>query len=80
MTLDTIARWHELVRTREVVGARDAALEFVVELDGTTVNGVDLISWGADGRITEFKVMRRPLTAVNVVHQKMAALLQSAGA
>ncbi len=62
---------------REIVGERDAVLEFQVELDGVSVNGVDLITWNDAGRITEFKVMLRPLKAVNLIHQKMAAMLQS---
>lgn len=61
---------------REIVGPRDAVLEFVVDVDGIAVNGVDMIRWGDDGRITDFKVMIRPLKAVNLVHQKMAAALE----
>ncbi|MBV8063347.1 MAG: hypothetical protein JOY51_07110, partial [Nevskia sp.] len=64
---------------REVVGARDAVLEFMVEIDGIMVNGVDLIRWNEDGRIVDFKVMLRPLKAINLVHQKMGALLESMG-
>ncbi len=64
---------------REVVGLRDAVLEFVVTLDGVTVNGVDMITWNDDGLITEFKVMLRPLKAVNLIHQKMAEMLQRGG-
>lgn len=60
---------------REVVGERDAVLEFEVELDGVHVNGVDLIRWDEAGRIVDFKVMVRPLKAVNALHQKMAAAL-----
>lgn len=60
---------------RELVGDNDAVLEFVVEIDGTTVNGVDLIKWDDAGRIVEFKVMIRPLQAIRLIHQKMAALL-----
>jgi SnoaL-like protein len=63
---------------RELRGDRDAALEFVVELDGIAVNGVDLIKWNEAGKITEFKVMLRPLKAVNLIHQKMAEMLQAA--
>lgn len=127
--LDTLARWHELVRARdpggldallaedvvfhspvvhtpqagkaitkrylsaafrvffgdsfryvrEIVGPRDAVLEFMVELDGVTVNGVDLIRWNDEGRIVEFKVMVRPLKAIQAIHQQMAAMLQSVG-
>ena len=64
---------------REIVGARDALLEFVTELDGIHINGVDLIRWGDDGRIIDFKVMVRPLKAVNALHQKMAEMLQRLG-
>ena len=63
---------------REIVGDHDAVLEFVVEIDGIEVNGVDMISWDGEGRITDFKVMLRPLKAINLVHQKMAAMLQAA--
>ena len=60
---------------RELEGPNDAVLEFQVEIDGITVNGVDMLRWNADGRIVNFKVMVRPLKAVNLIHQKMAALL-----
>ena len=63
---------------REIVSDRDAALEFVVEIDGISVNGVDMISWDDEGRIVDFKVMLRPLKAINLIHQKMAAMLQAA--
>lgn len=63
---------------REVAGERDAVLEFVVEIDGIAVNGVDLITWNDDGRITGFKVMLRPLQAVHLIHQKMGELLRRA--
>jgi hypothetical protein len=61
---------------REIVGPHDAALEFQVEIEGIAVNGVDLIKWNDAGRIVEFKVMIRPLKAINLIHQKMAAMLQ----
>lgn len=60
---------------REVVGGSDAVLEFQVEIDGISVNGVDMIKWNEAGQIVEFKVMLRPLKAVNLIHQKMAAML-----
>ncbi len=61
---------------REVVGSRDAVLEFEVEIDSIVVNGVDMIKWNDEEKITEFKVMLRPLKAVNLIHQKMAAMLR----
>ena len=60
---------------REIKGERDAVLEFQVELDGITVNGVDMLKWNDSGKVTEFKVMLRPLKAVSLIHQKMGAML-----
>jgi hypothetical protein len=62
---------------RELKGPRDAVLEFQLELDGIAINGVDMIRWNDEGRITEFKVMLRPLKAVHLIQEKMAALLQA---
>lgn len=62
---------------REITGPRDAALEFQVEIDGISVNGVDMLKWDDAGRIVEFKVLIRPLKALNLIHQKMAAMLQA---
>jgi hypothetical protein len=62
---------------RELSDKRDAVLEFELELDGTSINGVDMIRWNGAGKITEFKVMLRPLKAVNLIHQKMAAMLNA---
>lgn len=60
---------------RELKGERDAVLEFQVELDGIAVNGVDMLKWNDAGKVTEFKVMLRPLKAINLIHQKMGAML-----
>jgi SnoaL-like domain len=62
---------------REIVGESEAMLEFETEIDGILVNGVDVIRWNDAGRIVDFKVMLRPLKAINLIHQKMAAMLQS---
>jgi len=61
---------------REVVAGNDAVLEFTTEIDGIVVNGVDMIRWGDDGRIVDFKVMIRPLKGFQLVHQKMAEMLE----
>ena len=61
---------------RELRTERDAVLEFELELDGIRINGVDMIRWNDAGQITDFKVMLRPLKAVNLIHEKMAAMLQ----
>jgi hypothetical protein len=39
--------------------------------------GVDMITWGADGRITEFKVMIRPRKAINIIHEMMDEMLRT---
>ena len=52
-----------------------AVLEFETEMDGIQVNGVDMIEWDADGKITDFKVMVRPLKAIQTVHAAMGKML-----
>jgi hypothetical protein len=62
---------------RELTGPHDAVLEFQVEIDGISVNGVDMLKWNEEGRIIELKVLIRPLKAINLIHHKMAAELQA---
>ncbi len=62
---------------RQIHGERDAMLEFELEVDGIAINGVDLLHWNDEGKVTEFKVMIRPLKAINLIHQKMGAALTS---
>ena len=52
-----------------------AVLEFETVMDGVLVNGVDMMEWNADGQITDFKVMVRPLKAIQTVHAAMGAIL-----
>ena len=59
---------------------RSAVLEFFSVVDGITINGVDIISWNDAGLITHFKVMVRPLKAVNKLHEMMGRELQRAAA
>jgi len=61
---------------REVISGNHAVLEFQTIIDGITVNGVDMITWGKDGRIVDFKVMIRPLKAINLIHKMMGDMLQ----
>jgi hypothetical protein len=65
---------------RTVREANHAVLEFETTVAGKYVNGVDLITCDDDGRIVEFKVMLRPLQAVNAVHEQMRAMLESLSA
>jgi hypothetical protein len=63
--------------TKTVLGGDTAVLEFETTMQGTYVNGVDIIRCNNEGRIIEFRVMIRPLQAVNLVHQQMAAMLEA---
>ena len=63
--------------TKEVLAGDTAVLEFETTVEGKYVNGVDIIRCDEDGKIVEFRVMIRPLQAVNLVHQQMAAMLES---
>ena len=54
---------------------KSAVLEFSTEIDGITINGVDIIKFADDGRIIHFKVMVRPLKAMNLLHRLMGAQL-----
>jgi ketosteroid isomerase-like protein len=62
---------------REVSGPNDAVLEFEVEINGILVNGVDLLKLDAAGKIVEFKVMLRPLKAINLIHERMGEMLRT---
>jgi ketosteroid isomerase-like protein len=65
---------------KEVVTPQHAVLEFTCDLDGIVINGVDIMTFDAAGRIVEFKVMVRPLKAVNLLHSKMKAMLETMSA
>lgn len=59
----------------EWTGDHGAVLEFTNDIDGITINGVDIISFDANNRITSFKVMVRPLKAINLLHRLMGEQL-----
>jgi SnoaL-like domain len=65
---------------KEVVAPPHAVLEFTCDLDGIIVNGVDIMTFDNEGKISEFKVMVRPLKAVNQLHAKMKAMLEEMSA
>lgn len=60
----------------EVMSGHRAVLEFETEMHGKYVNGVDIITCDDDGKIVEFKVMIRPLQAINAVHEAMRKMLE----
>jgi hypothetical protein len=62
--------------TKEILSGRHAVLEFEAEVGGKYINGVDIITCNAEGRITEFRVMIRPLQAVQMMHQRMMVMLE----
>jgi SnoaL-like domain len=63
---------------RELVDGDEMMLEFVTEIDGININGVDIIRWNENGTISDFKVMVRPLKAINKVWEMMGAQLAAA--
>lgn len=60
---------------REWYADESAVLEFRADLDGITVHGIDMITWGPDGRITDFTVMVRPVKGLQRLIELMAAEL-----
>lgn len=62
--------------TKQILDGHHAVLEFETSIEGKYVNGIDLITCDDDGMITEFKVMIRPLQAINLVHAQMGAMLE----
>jgi len=60
---------------KEIISGNSACLEFETEMNGLYVNGIDLITWNEEGKIIEFKVLIRPLQAVNHIHQMMGKML-----
>jgi hypothetical protein len=67
-SFEYVGEWH-----RE----NSSILEYKAEIDGIAINGIDMISCDDDGLITHFKVMVRPLKAVNLLHQKMGEMLMA---
>jgi ketosteroid isomerase-like protein len=55
---------------------QSAILEFAATIDGIYVNGIDMIHWNDDEQIVSFKVMLRPLKALQTIIPAMAELLQ----
>jgi len=60
---------------REVVDGNNAVLEFTAEIGGIFVNGIDMIEFDDAGQIVDFKVMVRPMKAMNKLWEMMATQL-----
>jgi hypothetical protein len=65
---------------KEVVTPQHAVLEFTCDLDGIVINGVDIMTFNEESKIVEFKVMLRPVKAVNLMHARMKAMLEEMAA
>ena len=63
--------------TKEIHDGMNSVLEFETFIDDISVNGVDMIEWNEDGKISNFKVMIRPFKAVQKVQEKMVEALES---
>ena len=62
--------------TKQVLAGDVAVLEFETTVDGKYVDGVDIIRCDDSGRIVEFRVMIRPLQAIQAVAERMRERLQ----
>ena len=62
---------------KEVLAHPYAVLEFETTMEGLYVNGVDIITCNDEDRIAEFRVMIRPLKAIQLVHAQMARMLET---
>ena len=62
--------------TKTIASGHQAMLEFETTMDGKYVNGVDILTCDDNSLVTEFKVMMRPLQAVNIVHEQMKTMLE----
>ena len=62
--------------TKQIVAGNQAVLEFESTVEGKYVNGVDILECNDEGKLIEFRVMIRPLQAVNLIHAQMGAILK----
>jgi len=67
---------NDFAYVKKIMTDQHAMLEFETKMDGKYVNGVDIISCNEEGLITDFKVMVRPLQAMNTLHAQMGAMLK----
>ena len=65
--------------TDELAGDGVDALIFEARVGDRSLQGLDLIRTGEDGRIAEFTVMVRPASGLMALAEKMGPALQAAG-
>lgn len=61
---------------RELEDGQQIFLEFETQIGDIHVNGIDMIEWNKEGQIIDFKVMVRPLKAMQAIHQSMGEQLK----
>ncbi|CAN5623826.1 hypothetical protein BH10ACT11_BH10ACT11_18890 [soil metagenome] len=57
-----------------------AVLVFEAEVEGRELQGVDVLNFDGEGKITELAVMIRPMSGLHAVAGKMKEMLEAAGA
>jgi hypothetical protein len=57
-----------------------AVLAFETRVGEREVQGIDMLTFGADGRIVELTVMVRPMSGMHALAERMRELLEAAGA
>ncbi len=65
-SLRYVGQWHDQA---------GAVLEFEADLDGSYVQGVDILRWNAEGKLISFTVMVRPLRGLQKLVELMALQL-----
>lgn len=65
-SLRYVAQWHD---------DASAVLEFEAELDGTYVQGVDMLRWNDEGKLVSFTVMARPMRGLEKLIELMVRQL-----
>lgn len=73
---DQVLSTDKFTYVREFDCETKAVLEFETEVDGFHINGIDMIEWNEAGQIVDFKVMVRPLKAINALHAAMGTTLE----
>jgi len=61
---------------KQVLAGNHAMLEFETSIEGKYMNGIDILTCNDEGKIVEFKVMVRPLQAIQLIHKQMGAMLE----
>ena len=80
LTMIYLSAAHKVFNTdfryvREIISEDTAVLEFECTIDSIEINGIDMIHVQGD-QISEFKVMVRPLRAIEIIHKKMMVMLE----